>query len=317
MSTLPVYTNDVYLEHDTGPGHPERPLRLESSLAALRSAPSLDERLAWRAGRDASDEEILRCHTQSHLDRVEAARGEDGAFDADTRHSQRSVEAARRAAGSICEAVERCYRDEDPGAFCLARPPGHHATPDRAMGFCLFNNIAIAARHLRALGCPRVLIVDWDVHHGNGTQDIFWQDDSVFLYSLHQSPHYPGTGAATEVGAADGEGTTLNRPLPPGFPADRFRALFEADLDEIHERFRPEFTLVSAGFDSHRDDPLGDLSLEEADFAWLTRQVTDRASAGRVVSTLEGGYNVAALATSIVAHVEVLADAFSGDQKRC
>ena len=171
------------------------------------------------------------------------------------------------------------------------------------MGFCFLNNVAIAARHLQSLGCEKVLIVDWDVHHGNGTQDIFYRDPSVFFYSLHLHPHYPGTGMEWETGEGPGKGTTLNRPLPHGFPAPRYREIFERDLDSIAKSFKPGFALISCGFDSHRADPLGGLSLEEDDFAFLTRAVVSRFPKGRVVSTLEGGYNLDVLGPAAVAHV--------------
>jgi len=317
MKRIPIYTSELYLEHDTGAHHPERRERLDSCLQALRADETLKDAIDWRQGRQATDEEIGRCHTKEHIQRVEAARGKAGGFDADTRFSERSVEAARRAAGSAVDAVERCWNGEISTAFSLARPPGHHATPDRAMGFCLYNSVAIAARHLRAIGCERVLIVDWDVHHGNGTQDIFWDDGSVFYYSLHQWPHYPGTGLSSEIGLRAGEGATLNRPLPAGYPAADHVELYRSDLISIAERFSPEFILLSAGFDSHRDDPLGDLLLDDDDFATLTRIATEVAPSGRIISVLEGGYDVDALARSVVRHVRTLHDAFSDDARRC
>jgi len=303
---LLVLSSEVFLEHDTGAGHPERALRLERVLAALRADESLRERIEWATPRAATDIEILRCHSREHLARIEAARGRSGRLDADTVHSPRSVEAARLAAGAAIEAAERCWNGTSRCALSLARPPGHHATPDRAMGFCFFNSAAIAARHVQALGCKRVLIVDWDVHHGNGTQEIFWDDASVFYYSLHQSPLYPGTGSASETGVGDGDGATLNRPLPAGYPRAEYRRLFERDIDEIARRFAPEFAIISAGFDSHRDDPLGSLLLEDDDFAELTRIVAARVPANRVAGVLEGGYDVDALARSVRAHAAAL-----------
>lgn len=254
------------------------------------------------------DEAILRCHAREHLERIKATTGCSGALDADTVYSPETSLAAFLGAGCALGAAEMCYRgDPELGAaFCLVRPPGHHATRTESMGFCFFNNVAIAARHLQSLGCERVLIIDWDVHHGNGTQDIFYDDPSVFYYSLHLHPHYPGTGMEREVGEGAGRGTTINRPLPHGFSASMYRELFESDVEAIVKGFKPDFTLISCGFDSHRKDPLGGLELVEDDFAFLTSLVVSRMPPGRVVSVLEGGYNLAVLGAAAVAHTEAL-----------
>lgn len=307
-NSIPVYTDGIFLEHNTGPGHPERAARLKSCLSALKGSEYLSSRLSWTTGRPATRREILRCHQNDHFDRIGKTRGLEGRFDTDTVYSEKSADASLLAAGCLLSAVETCYGGEYPAAFCLVRPPGHHATPNRAMGFCLFNSVAIAARHLQQMGCRKILIVDWDVHHGNGTQDIFYTDPTVFYYSLHQSPLYPGTGDAGEKGAGPGKGTTLNRPLKAGFEADAYRELFSKDLDRIFEDFDPDFVLVSAGFDSHAEDPLGGLTLRKNDFAWLTRNVRHRVPPGRMVSALEGGYNIDALSRSVAAHVEALLD---------
>ena len=308
INSIPVYTDGVFLEHETGPGHPERPARLKSCLSALKDSENLTRRLRWSGGRPATRQEILRCHKNEHFERVGKTRGLEGRFDGDTVYSAKSAEASLLAAGCLLSAVESCYGGEYPAAFCLVRPPGHHATPERAMGFCLFNSVAIAARHLQQMGCRKVLIIDWDVHHGNGTQDIFYADPTVFYYSLHQSPLYPGTGDAGEKGEGPGKGTTLNRPLKAGFEAAAYRELFSNDLDNIFADFDPNFVLVSAGFDSHAEDPLGGLTLRKKDFAWLTRDVRRRVPPGRMVSALEGGYNIDALSRCVVAHVEALLD---------
>jgi len=305
-TAVAVYHDPIFREHDTG-RHPERPGRLEAIERAIRASP-IGERLAWRSpGEPVSDKAILRCHTRGHLQAVKAIEGIHGALDPDTVFSPATSRAAFIAAGTVLRAAEAVYRGEEPAAFALVRPPGHHATPDRAMGFCFLNNVAIAARHLQSIGCGRVLIIDWDVHHGNGTQDIFIEDPEVFYYSLHLHPHYPGTGMEWETGSGAGRGKTLNRPLPHGFPREEYVELFETDLDRIHEEFHPEFVLVSSGFDSHREDPLGGLCLEDEDFGRLTRAVVSRFGRGRVASALEGGYHLEALGRSATAHVSALA----------
>jgi len=304
-----IYTDPLLLEHDTG-DHPERPERLGAIETALRSSP-FAAHLEWRTAPPAGDEAVLRCHTPQYLALLRGLAGRRVRLDEDTVCSPESSAAAFLAAGNVVGAAEAIWRGE-PGvraAFCLVRPPGHHATPDLAMGFCLLNHVAIAARHLQSLGCRRVLIVDWDVHHGNGTQDIFIADPSVIYYSLHLDPHYPGTGKAWETGDGAGRGATLNRPLPHGFPAAAYRELFARDLDGIVEQHRPDFALISCGFDSHRLDPLGGLELEVEDFAWLTREVTRRLPASRVVSALEGGYNLSTIGAAAVAHVGALLEA--------
>lgn len=263
----------------------------------------------------ASDAELFQVHTPEHAAQVAAAvrktqqAGRRAALDPDTVVSAGSYEAAQYAAGAALAAVEAVSGGAARRAFVAVRPPGHHATANRAMGFCLFNNVAVAARHAQQLGFRRVLIVDWDVHHGNGTQEIFYADPSVFFFSVHQFPHYPGTGSRWECGTGEGEGYTLNVPLAAGTTAAEYRRAFETALTTILRRFHPDFVLISAGFDAHESDPLGDLNLTDDDFVHLTRLVTNVADtycAGRVVSVLEGGYNLTTLPQTVRAHVAAL-----------
>jgi acetoin utilization deacetylase AcuC-like enzyme len=256
------------------------------------------EQVASGAG---ADEDLLRVHTRTHVEGVRAAveraarEGTPVSLDPDTRVSAASWDAALGSVGAAIQAAGDVAAGTYANAFVATRPPGHHATPDRVMGFCLFNTVAITARWLQhRRHADRVLILDWDVHHGNGTQDVFWQDPSVFYLSLHQYPHWPGTGAVDEVGAGAGEGATLNVPLPPGTPRAVWLERFHAALDDVFGRFRPDFVLVSSGFDALAGDPLGGQALEPEDFHSLARSVLERADhacGGRVVAVLEGGYD--------------------------
>ncbi len=268
---------------------------------------------------ELADAKLLElAHTADHIARVHAActqareTDEILSVNADTVVSSASWEAAVGAVGCSIAAVEAVMAGEARSAFCPVRPPGHHATPDRAMGFCLFNNVAIAARRaIRFDAVERVLIVDWDVHHGNGTQDIFYDDPAVFYLSMHQSPLFPGTGSSEETGTGPGEGTTLNIPMPPGLAPEEYVEALLGGLDEALERFAPQLVLVSAGFDAGVDDPIGGFTLREQDFATLTRELVARTSAtahGRVVSLLEGGYNPEELGRNTVAHLTALRD---------
>jgi len=303
--SVPLVTDPIFRQHDTG-SHPERKQRIESIEAALRADPDLQTHLSWSRPRPADEKAMLACHTREYLKTLAALAGKQGALDPDTVFSPATWDAARTAAGAAIGAVDLIL-DGAAAAFGLVRPPGHHATRGRAMGFCFLNNAAIAARHAQARGRAKVLIIDWDVHHGNGTQDIFYEDPTVYYYSLHLNHHYPGTGHGDETGEGPGRGTTRNRPLPHGYPAAEYRRLFESDLKEICGSFHPDFTVISAGFDSHRDDPLGGLTLLASDFAALTRLVLERTPKGSVMSLLEGGYNLQALASSARSHVRALA----------
>lgn len=305
----------TFLEHDTGHGHPERPARLTAIVEHLTNS-GLLEKLAVRTPEPAALETIAWVHPQSHIDHIARhCSAELTALDSDTVVSQNSFLAARLAVGAIVDAVERVSTGEWQNAFCAVRPPGHHAEVAEAMGFCLFNNVAIAAEWLRRKGrAERVLIIDWDVHHGNGTQNIFYERGDVFYFSAHQWPLYPGTGRAEEAGSGAGAQATRNLLIPPMTPEADYCERFCAATQEIYESFQPDFTLISAGFDAHREDPLAHLQLTENGFAQMTTHVLELARTycnQRVVSVLEGGYNLNALARSVGAHVACMLAATS------
>ncbi|MDE3035405.1 MAG: histone deacetylase [Nitrospirota bacterium] len=308
-----VYHQD-YLQHDMGFGHPESPDRLRAIMAKLEAV-GLLARVTGIEPAKASDEAITQVHTQSYLAQLKTLAPAEGraSLDPDTSMSPGSLQAAYLAAGGAMAAADAIMVGRVDNAFCAVRPPGHHAERDRAMGFCLFNNVAIAARHLqRRHGIERVIIVDWDVHHGNGTQHTFYNDPSVLFFSTHQSPHYPGTGRATEQGEGKGLGLTVNVPMSPGEGDDAYREVFETILVPAADAFKPEFVIISAGFDAHRDDPLAGMALTEEGYEALSRIVLDvarRHCHGRVLSCLEGGYNLTALSASVERHVRALLDA--------
>lgn len=299
--------DDICKIHVPGLDARECPERYNAVLGALTKGGLLAKCQCLRP-RAAADEELFACHSKGYvaLARREIESGAARLSTGDTRVCRQSLKAARLAAGSACVAVDTVLRGQAKNAFCLTRPPGHHATPDRGMGFCIFNNVAIAARYAqRKHGVNKVLIVDWDVHHGNGTQDIFYDDPSVFYFSTHQSPWYPWTGRREETGRGRGLGTTLNWPMSPGAGRKEFYSAFE-ELAAVVGRYRPELVLVSAGFDARRGDPLGKLALTDKDFADLTALVLEVAREhcqGHVVSVLEGGYNLTGLARAAAAHV--------------
>ncbi len=303
-----LFQHEACLEHDTGGGHPESAARLRSITGSL-AAPQFD-RLERRKAPRAERDLMMRVHPPDYIDRVFAALPESGygSLDADTILSPGSGEAALRAVGGICAAVDAVMNREATNVFCATRPPGHHAEPNRAMGFCLFSNAALAARHAQvAHGAERAAVLDFDVHHGNGTQAAFWEDSSLFYGSTHQWPLYPGTGARNETGA----GTIFNEPLDAFTDRSGFEPAWRRLLQAL-EDFQPDIVILSAGFDAHRDDPLASLRLNEADFAWVTESAlesADRCCDGRVVSTLEGGYHLQALAASVAAHVSALMQA--------
>lgn len=311
MSSIGLVLDPVFDRHDTGPGHPERPLRTETIRRRLEWG-GLADRCVRLAPERAEDALLTAVHDPGHLERVEraCARGDSILDSMDTSIGRESARIARLAAGSLVALCRETVEGRLGGGFAAVRPPGHHAERDLAMGFCLFNNVAVAARWLRDHGgVERVAVVDWDVHHGNGTQHLFEEDPTIFYFSCHQMPLYPGTGAARERGRGAGEGFTRNCPLAAGDGDDGFLATLSGPFADEMERFRPEFVLVSAGFDPHARDPLGGLRVTTGGFAEATRivrSVADRHCSGRLVSTLEGGYDVEALADSVAAHLEVL-----------
>jgi acetoin utilization deacetylase AcuC-like enzyme len=300
---LLVAFDPLFAEHLAGTGHPERPSRLRAALdgLALAGLDGADLDAATLDPRDASDAELQRVHDPRHLERLSrlAAAG-GGAIDPDTVVSERSWEAARRAAGTGLAAVDALRAGRGDAAFCVVRPPGHHATGGRAMGFCLLNNAAVAAAALAESG-QRVMVLDWDAHHGNGTQDIFYRDPRVLYVSLHEWPLYPGTGALRDVGEGDGAGLTCNLPLPAGATGDVYLRAFDDVIAPLAAAFGPSWLLVSAGYDAHRADPLTGLALSAGDFGDLARRALALVPTGRTVLFLEGGYDLDGLRDGVAA----------------
>ncbi len=304
---LPLYSHADCARHDPIPDHPEQPARVAAALKAFDGAPLADcPRLEAPL---ATREQLLLAHTAAHVERIFAAgnSGRHLSLDPDTSMAPGSLEAALRAAGSMIAAVDAVISGQYRRAFCAVRPPGHHATGDLAMGFCLFNNVAVGAMHaLRGHGLARVAVVDFDVHHGNGSQAIFWNTPQVLFASSHQWPLYPGSGRVGETGISD---NIVNLPLPAGTGSADFRQGWREQVLPRIDAFKPELLLVSAGFDAHRDDPLAGLALTDADYGWITEElvdIADRHARGRIVSTLEGGYDLDALTASVRAHAIAL-----------
>lgn len=310
MSTL-YLTHDICIAHDTGEGHPERPERLRAIKRVIDTDAFGDLLREDAPMADVAD--IERAHSGDYIEMIRAAVPAEGLarVDGDTVLSPASWEAALRAVGAGIRGVDQVMTGKNQNAFCAIRPCGHHAEAAVAMGFCVFNNIAIAALHARAKhGAERIAVVDFDVHHGNGTQAMFWDDKNLYFGSTHQMPLFPGTGALTETGV----GNICNAPLRAGDGGDVFREAFESAILPRLSAHRPDLILISAGFDAHERDPLGSLRLVEEDFAWATSkliEIADKSCAGRVVSILEGGYDLDGLANSVGAHVQVLMDASS------
>lgn len=297
-----IYTHYSGLNHDTGPGHPECPERLQTllNLFTEKNWPTI-------TAREAEYEWIARAHPERYIDALQDLMPEDGLayIDGDTVASPGTWEAALHAAGSVCHAVEDIIENKTTRAFCAVRPPGHHAEPTRANGFCFFNNIFIGALHAQSLGLAKIAIVDFDVHHGNGSEAMARLHDNVFYISSHQWPLFPGTGAAEDQVPS----RVFNLPLPAGTGSQKFRAVYQAEIFPALEDFKPDLLMISAGFDAHRDDPLAQMELTEDDFEWVTAElckIADRHCSGRVISVLEGGYNLDALKRSVESHIKAL-----------
>jgi acetoin utilization deacetylase AcuC-like enzyme len=306
-----LLADPIYKRHVPPGGHPEQPARFDAALFALDRA-GLSERLLRIPSRMATEDELAACHTPEYIATVkrDVQRGYAALSTGDTPLSAASLDVALAAAGGVLNAVDAVVERRAKNAFCVVRPPGHHATTDRGMGFCIFNNVAVAARYAQGhYGMSRVLIADWDVHHGNGTQDIFYADGSVFFFSTHQHPWYPGTGRPQETGEGEGVGSTLNCPFPAGSGRAEILGAFQEHLPRVARAFRPDLVVISAGFDSRLGDPLGRFTLSDQDFADLTAlmlEIADQYAGGRLVSVLEGGYDLNGLASAALAHVSAL-----------
>lgn len=311
MKTALIH-HPIYQKHDTGIGHPETPKRYEAVMNALRKDADFFNSLLEIQPEQASQGLIQAAHTKEHFRRVEGAF-ENGLemLDADTAISMKSFDAALYGAGGVCRAVDAVMNAEAKNAFVAVRPPGHHATAETAMGFCLFNNIAVGARYAQNIykEIERVAIIDWDVHHGNGTQGIFYDDPSVFFFSMHQYPWYPGTGSKGETGFGRGKDFTMNLPVKAQTKASEQLGMFESAIADINRKFKPDLIMISAGFDAHLTDPLGQLRLEDKDYIAMTKVIknwADEVCEGRIVSALEGGYNLETLGETVKNHIAEL-----------
>jgi acetoin utilization deacetylase AcuC-like enzyme len=308
MAKTTIVYDRAYLLHDTG-DHPENSERLQAILDEIDNE---SYNVEFEKPLAATIQQVQAVHSLRYIDQVSAiCRSGGGYLDVDTVLSRDSFDVALMAAGGACTAVDLVFLGKD-NAFALVRPPGHHAMPHRGMGFCIFNNIAVAAKHAQSLGLKRILIIDWDVHHGNGTQAMFYDDSSVLYFSIHQFPHYPGTGRSTEVGEGKGEGFSVNVPLPPGCGDFGYLRAFREVLYPIAMQFCPDIVMISAGHDSHRDDPLGGMRLSSKGFgaiAGVAKEISKTCCKGRLMATLEGGYNLASQASAVASEIK----AFQGD----
>lgn len=305
---LTVYNDPAFLKHQAGPGHPESPERLGAIMQVYDSIPGLQ---VVRQCQPALQEDIELIHKREYIDHLKSLKG-DHLFmlDPDTAFSPFSLEAALKAAGAVIEAIRFVFSAENNRAFCAVRPPGHHAESNRGMGFCIFNNIAIGVAYTIGRGlAEKVAIVDWDVHHGNGTQNAFYTTNKVLYISLHQYPFYPGTGASYETGEAEGKGFTLNLPMMAGSGDEEYRQAFDDKIIPAIDNFKPDLLMISAGFDAHKNDPLAGIELSTDFYTEMTEIIVEMAKQhcyGRIVSTLEGGYSLNVLADSVKAHLKVL-----------
>ncbi|MEN8140364.1 MAG: histone deacetylase [Thermodesulfobacteriota bacterium] len=302
--TTAIFRDDLFLAHDPGHSHVERPQRLECIYKEL-DRPEIAENFVFPVARPASHAILSAIHTEGHIERIAQTKGRTfDALDADTTTSPDSYDAACLAAGAVVEGVSQVVAGQVDNAFALVRPPGHHAEGDRAMGFCLFNNVAIGAQYaLDQLGLKRVMIIDWDLHHGNGTQHSFYNSDQVLYFSCHQYPYYPGSGAVDECGEGQGLGHTVNVPLPAGLGDEQYARIFNDIVAPVARAYKPQLILVSAGYDTHVNDPLGGMTVTNDGFAYQTRKVMELAQeicGGKLLITLEGGYNLEGLTNGIL-----------------